>query len=239
MSSESGTPPPVGTHKGLGKILLVDDEPVITRGYSRTLAAAGFQVVVANNGAAAVALCREHQFDAIVSDIAMPEMSGLELLRAVREHDLDMPVVIMTGAPAVRSAIEAMEYGAYRYLLKPVDPVQLEEVLARAVRLHTMARVRRAALAEYESGSMQIGDRAGLETRFERALELLWVAYQPIISWSRRSLFAYEALVRSDDQTLRTPGDLFDAAERLGRLSVLGRRIRAACMRRVGLLNLR
>ena len=211
---------------GRGVILLVDDEPTITRGYARNLTASGYTVEVAHDGRAAAAIVRERQFDVIISDISMPGMGGLELLRAVREHDLDVPVVIMTGGPAVQSAVEAMEYGAHRYLIKPVDPAQLEDVVARAVRLHQMARVRREALEQYRAGGRQLGDRASLDARFDRALESIWIAYQPIISWSRRTLFAYEALVRNEEPTLRNPGDLFDAAERLNRLHELGQTIR-------------
>jgi CheY-like chemotaxis protein len=209
-----------------GLVLLVDDEPTITRGYARSLTASGFTVEIAHNGTQAAELFQQRAYDVIVSDISMPGMNGLELLRAVREHDLDVPVIIMTGAPAVQSAVEAMEYGAYRYLVKPIDPAELEEVLARAVRLHQMARVRREALEQYRAGGRQLGDRAGLEARFENALATIWIAYQPIISWSKRTLFAYEALVRNEEPALRNPGDLFDAADRLGRLHELGQIIR-------------
>lgn len=215
---------PAPTSRGI--VLLVDDEPTITRGYARGLTAAGFTVEVAHNGTEAAARFRERAFDVIISDIAMPGMTGLELLRAVREHDLDVPVVIMTGGPAVESAVQAMEYGALRYLIKPIEPADLEEVVSRAVRMHQMARVRREALEQYRAGGRQLGDRASLEIRFAHALSTVWIAYQPIISWSRRSLFAYEALVRNEEPALRSPSDLFDAAERLGRLHDLGRTIR-------------
>ncbi len=209
-----------------GVVLLVDDEPTITRGYARSLTAAGYTVEVANDGLQATARFRERAFDVIISDISMPGMSGLQLLRAVREQDLDVPVIIMTGLPAVQSAVEAMEYGALRYLIKPIDPTQLEEVVARAVRMHQMARVRREAVEQFRAGGRQLGDRASLEARFARALSSVWIAYQPIISWSSRSLFAYEALVRNEEPALASPGDLFDAAERLNRLHELGRVIR-------------
>jgi EAL domain-containing protein (putative c-di-GMP-specific phosphodiesterase class I) len=127
----------------------------------------------------------------------------------------------------VQSAIEAIEYGALRYFVKPIPAAQLEEAVSRAVRLHQMARVRREALELYRAGGSPLGDRAGLEARFSRALDNVWIAYQPIVSWSGRSLFAYEALVRSEEPTMRGPGDLFAAAERLGRLHDLGRVIRA------------
>jgi EAL domain-containing protein (putative c-di-GMP-specific phosphodiesterase class I) len=211
---------------GRGLVLLVDDEQSIARAYARTLGAVGFAVEIAFDGKAAAAAARERNFDVIVSDIAMPEMNGLELLRAVREHDLDVPFVLMTGGPAIESAVRAVEYGALRYLIKPVSTDELEEVVARAVRLHQMARIKREALEMLRMDGMRLGDRAGLEARFASALQSLWIAYQPIVSWSRRSTFAYEALVRNEEPTLRSPPDLFEAAERLGRLEDLGRTVR-------------
>ncbi len=209
-----------------GLILLVDDEPAIARAYGRTLGVAGFSVVTATDGRQAAVAAREQNFDVIVSDITMPEMNGLELLRAVREHDLDVPFVLMTGGPAVDSAVRAVEYGALRYLIKPVEPAELEEVIARAVRLHQMAKIKREALEMFRLEGKHLGDRASLEARFARALQTLWIAYQPIVSWSRRAAFAYEALVRNEEPTLRSPPDLFEAAERLGRLQDLGRIVR-------------
>jgi EAL domain-containing protein (putative c-di-GMP-specific phosphodiesterase class I) len=206
--------------------LLVDDEPTIVRGFARILTSAGFSVQIAHDGREAAELARGMSFDAIVSDIAMPEMTGLQLLRSVREHDLDVPVILMTGGPAVESAVQAVEYGALRYLIKPVDSKQLEEVVARATRLHQMAKIKREALELFRLEGKHLGDRAGLEARFANAINTLWLAFQPIVSWSDKSVIAYEALVRNEEPTLRAPPDLFEAAERLGRLRELGRIIR-------------
>jgi EAL domain-containing protein (putative c-di-GMP-specific phosphodiesterase class I) len=73
-----------------------------------------------------------------------------------------------------------------------------------------------------------VADRIALEASFQRALETLWMAYQPIVRVADRSLFGYEALLRSEEKALPHPGAILDAAERLGRLDDLGRRIRAA-----------
>ena len=219
-------PGPESEAAGRGLVLLVDDEQSIARAYARTLGAAGFAVEVAFDGKEAAAAARERSFDVIISDIAMPEMNGLELLRAVREHDLDVPFVLMTGGPAIESAVRAVEYGALRYLIKPISATELEEVVTRAVRLHQMARIKREALEVLRTEGKHLGDRAGLEARFASALGSLWIAYQPIVSWSRRSTFAHEALVRNEEPTLRSPPDLFEAAERLGRLEDLGRTVR-------------
>jgi EAL domain-containing protein (putative c-di-GMP-specific phosphodiesterase class I) len=208
------------------EVLVVDDEPVTARGYARALAAGGYKVAVAHDGREAAALAKGRQFDVIVSDIAMPDMDGLALLRAVRETDLDVPMIFMTGSPALESALAAIEYGAFRYLVKPISPETMMEAVGRAVGVHKLARVRREAAAVRELEGKPIGDRAGLEARFASAIDKLWVAAQPIISWSGRSIFAYETLLRTEEPTLRSPLDFFDAAERLGKAAELGRIIR-------------
>ncbi|HEV3033010.1 MAG TPA: EAL domain-containing protein, partial [Polyangia bacterium] len=208
------------------KVLVVDDEPVTARSYARSLTAAGYRVIIAHDGREAAALAKDQGFDVIVSDIAMPDMDGLALLRAIRQSDLDVPMVFMTGSPAIESAVQAIEYGAFRYLLKPVAPAALLDVVERAARVHRLAKVRREAVLVRELDGKPIGDRAGLEARFASALEKLWVASQPIVSWSGRQTFAYETLLRTDEPTLRSPLDFFDAAERLGRAPELGRIIR-------------
>ena len=210
----------------IGRVLVVDDEPVTARSYARALTAAGYQVSVAHDGREAAALANGAAFDVIVSDIAMPDMDGLALLRTIRQADLDVPMIFMTGSPALESAVQAIEYGAFRYLLKPVAPAALLEVVERAVRVHRLARVRREAAMVRELDGKPIGDRAGLEARFTSAVQKLWIASQPIVSWSRREIFAYETLLRTDEPTLRSPLDFFDAAERLGKAAELGRIIR-------------
>jgi EAL domain-containing protein (putative c-di-GMP-specific phosphodiesterase class I)/CheY-like chemotaxis protein len=215
------------------RVLVVDDEPVTARSYARALGAAGYQVAVAHDGREAAALAGSSAFDAIVSDIAMPDMDGLALLRTIRQADLDVPMIFMTGSPALESAVQAIEYGAFRYLLKPVAPAALLDVVERAVRVHRLARVRREAAMVRELDGKPIGDRAGLEARFSSAIEKLWVASQPIVSWSKRQIFAYETLLRTDEPTLRSPLDFFDAAERLGRAPELGRIIRGHVARQM------
>jgi EAL domain-containing protein (putative c-di-GMP-specific phosphodiesterase class I)/CheY-like chemotaxis protein len=210
-----------------GRVLVVDDEPLLLAVYRRILTSAGWTVETASNGAEARALARTDDFDVIVSDIRMPGMTGVELLRAVRERDLDVPVVLLTGDPNVDTAAEAVEYGAFRYLGKPVDSGKLLEVLRRGMQLHRLAKLKREALAIVGREGRSLEDRAAVEVRFRSALESLWIAYQPILSWRTKRIHGYEGLVRSDEPTLQGPRELFDAAERLGELHELGRTIRA------------
>jgi EAL domain-containing protein (putative c-di-GMP-specific phosphodiesterase class I)/ActR/RegA family two-component response regulator len=218
--------PPIG--QGQGRILVVDDEEALLRAIRRGLTAAGYEVATASDGMRAVDSVASVQFDAIVSDIDMPRMSGIQFLKNVRQRDAEVPVILMTGNPDVRTAIEAVAHGALQYLVKPVNMQELLKVIGRAVGLNRMAKLKRVALDLVGEGGLGSSDHLALQASFDRALDKLWMAYQPIVRVADRSLFGYEALLRSEDATLPHPGAMLDAAERLGRLDELGRKIRAA-----------
>ena len=218
---------PIVPVRGRTKVLLVDDEPALLRGICRLLTQAGHDVVTAGDGETAIRLLCSGDFDVVLSDISMPGMSGLQLTRIARERDLDVPIVLVTGAPTVESAIEALQHGAVEYLTKPVELPVLKRAIEKAVKLHEMARMKREAMALLGTARAQAGDRATLEASFDRALGALWMAYQPIVDARDRTLFGYEALVRTTEPTIPHPGAFLDAAERLERLDELGRVIRA------------
>ncbi len=219
-----------GSEKGAAlrpRVLVVDDDEVLARSYARTLSAAGYEVEIRLDGEAAIEAVRLGvSLDVVLSDIDMPRLGGLALLERVRSHDLDIPVILITGSPSLETAVAAVQHGALRYLTKPVDANQLRSVTADAVRLHRLARAKRSALDLAGGVDRLVGDRAGLVASFARALDTLWIAYQPIVSWSRREVFGYEALLRSREPSLPHPGAILDAAEQLKRLPELGRAIR-------------
>jgi EAL domain-containing protein (putative c-di-GMP-specific phosphodiesterase class I) len=208
-----------------GRILVVDDDEAILRAFTKILQTAGHRVEVAGDGVAAAEKVK-NSYDVIVSDIAMPGLDGVGLLRRIRQHDLDVPVILVTGQPQLETAMQAVGLGAYKYLSKPVPMAALLEAVREALQLHRMARLKREAVGLLGQLKMQLGDRAGLEARFELALEGVWMAYQPIVSWPDKSVFAFECLLRSDEPTLASPLEVLDAAERLEKLHVLGRRLR-------------
>ena len=211
-----------------GRVLVADDEIALLRVYKHALVAAGYAVDLANDGAQAIELVRLTEYDVIISDISMPAMDGLELLRAVRSHDLDVPVVLVTGDPALATAMRALEYGAYRYLPKPFGLEQLTQVIDSAVLVGRMAKLRRRALEIVGDSNKQVGDRAGLEAAYARASETMWMAFQPIVRSCSGAIYGYEALLRSNEATLPHPGAFLDAAARLGKQRALGRAIRDA-----------
>jgi EAL domain-containing protein (putative c-di-GMP-specific phosphodiesterase class I) len=223
--SPSSSSPDVAVE--LPTIVLVDDEEAVLRTCSRVLEASGFNVVSCTGGEAALRVLDERVVDAVVTDLQMPAIDGLALLRAIRDRDLDVPVLLMTAYPHLSTAITAMEYGALGYIPKPFDAEVLRTSVSRAVRLHRLARLKREAAALLGDELKQFGDRASLERAFERALATLWIAFQPLVSVSRREVIAYEALMRTGEPALPNPGTVLGAAERLGRLHELGRATRA------------
>jgi EAL domain-containing protein (putative c-di-GMP-specific phosphodiesterase class I)/CheY-like chemotaxis protein len=211
-----------------GRVLLVDDDASIRKAFTRILESAGLHVDTAENGVSASEKAAA-SYDVVVSDIAMPGLDGVALLKRIRQFDLDVPVVLMTGQPQLETAMQAVELGAFRYLAKPVPMNTFLDVVKEALQLHRMAKLKREAMGLLGTLEMEIGDRAGLEARFELALEGLWMAYQPIVSWRDKRVLAFECLLRSDEPALPTPLAILDAAERLGALSTLGRRTRSRC----------
>jgi len=210
-------------------VLVVDDEPPVARATERILSRRGYRITTAGSGKEALEKSLAAPFDAIISDLRMPDMDGRALLRAVRANDLDVPFIFLTGSPDLQSAIEAVEYGAFRYLIKPAEPDDLVEVVKRAVVWRRLAAVRRDIAREFRAPP--IGDRAGLEARYEAALGQLWMATQPIVRWRERTIIAYETLLRTDEPTLRNPDDFFNTAERLGRAAELGSAVRRSVSR--------
>ncbi|HEX3853202.1 MAG TPA: EAL domain-containing protein [Polyangiaceae bacterium] len=212
--------------KKQGVILVVDDEEALRRAYARSLEEAGWEVLEASTGTEALKLIESHRFDTIVTDITMPSMTGIELLRAVRKRDLDVPVILVTGNPSVGTATAAVEYGALRYLVKPIAKGVLAEAVGQAVKLQRVALLKREAAQYLGDQEKLIGDRASLELSLGRGLETLWMAYQPIVNPANRSVVAYEALVRTREPSLPHPGVLLSVAERLDRVHDVGRAIR-------------
>lgn len=211
------------------EVLVVDDEEQLRKLAQRALGKAGIDAQTAAGGEEALALLqRGKRFDTIVSDLMMPGMDGMQLLREVRQLDLDVPMIFLTGQPSLESAMAAMEQGGYRYLSKPLEHEKLIAAVKDAAAHHRLALLKRKALEVCEAGGWLIEELHDLEGRFERALDKLWLAYQPIVRWPERQILGYEALLRSTDPDLSTPGKLLDAAERLGRIQELGRRVREA-----------
>jgi EAL domain-containing protein (putative c-di-GMP-specific phosphodiesterase class I)/CheY-like chemotaxis protein len=214
-----------------GRVLVVEDDRSLQEAYADILLDAGFEVITASDVAGALAVLEAHAVDVVLSDVLMPGGTGVDLLRAVRERDLDVPVVLATGSPSVETAVQAVEMGALHYMLKPVSGPDLVRAVGNAARLRRLAAVKREALRYLGRTDGLMGDRAGLEAVFGRALDSLYMAYQPIVRTWDGSVFAWEALLRTREPAVAGPVQFFEMAERLGRVRELGRAVRASVAR--------
>jgi two-component system OmpR family response regulator len=103
------------------KVLLVDDEMDFVQALSARLETRGLVVQTASSGQEAIDKAKKESFDAVVLDLAMPGMDGIETLKALRDHDPDLQIILLTGHATLQKGVEAMKLGAMDFLEKPVD----------------------------------------------------------------------------------------------------------------------
>ena len=133
-----------------GRILVVDDEVELTKALCETLTAQNFAVTGVNSGKDALKAIESESFDVILSDLMMPGMDGIQMLRDALALDSQLVGIIMTGQGTVQTAVEAMKLGAFDYVLKPFKLQAMLPILNRAMqvrRLH-MENVRLRQWAE-------------------------------------------------------------------------------------------
>jgi len=114
------------------KVLVADDEPLMRLFIAETLKRQGTEVILAENGAIAIQKLQEEPFDLVLSDIKMPQKSGLDVLKTCKSLHPNCLVILMTAHGTIESAIEAMKLGAFNYLMKPFSPEALEGALQKA-----------------------------------------------------------------------------------------------------------
>src|SRR5688572_29207137 len=132
MSSHSSTRPTTNKDSR-PRILIVDDEAVVRATFARFLGARGYDTVTVDSGAAAIAELHGGSFEVMLSDIFMPGMSGLELLTESLRIQGDLAVLMLTANSDANAATEAMSHGAMDYLVKPIELVELERAIVRAI----------------------------------------------------------------------------------------------------------
>jgi len=203
-------------------VLVAEDDQDLAAYFADVLTDSGFEVHTAPNSPAALLAIGRTRPDAVLADLMMPGGGGMELLRVARQRHPDLPVVLVTGAPDTESAIEAMELGALHYLRKPVAAQEI----VRAVN-HAVERRRRRRDEVVPAGAGIPGEDIDLiEEALSRALSSAWLAYQPVLDVRCNSTYGHEALLRTRERSFTSPQAILEAAERLGRMQEVGRRMR-------------
>lgn len=201
-------------------ILFVDDQPEVTEALQLAFYRKPFRVYTANSGEAALEILSSKCVDVVVSDEQMPGMCGSQFLTVVRRKYPNAIRIILSGHANFRATIAAInEAGAHHFLMKPCSPDEIAQCITRILDEQEQRPFADPGAAR---------ENASLEAmrEFDEALAALWVAFQPVIRTEESEVFAYEALVRSNHPELKTPGLLFQAAERLDRVVELEGRVR-------------
>ncbi len=125
-----------------GRVLIVDDEPRMTASLQALLESDGHETVTANSGQDAIDKLKSGVFDVVLADVRMPEVDGIDVLRAARDVEPDRPVVLMTAYASLETAVAALNDGAYDYLLKPIDLTEMRLTVRRAVEKRRLDQLR-------------------------------------------------------------------------------------------------
>lgn len=114
------------------KILIIDDEILVRNFLAETLRRKAFDVMTAESGSKALSLLKEYPFDLVITDMKMPGLTGIDVLRKVKELSANTVVVIITAFGSIENAVDAMRLGAFNYLIKPFSPDTVEAVIEKA-----------------------------------------------------------------------------------------------------------
>ena len=132
-------------------ILIVDDEKNYPLILSAVLQEEGYETLTANSGQEALDILANSDVDLILTDMKMPKMDGIELLGRVKENDPELPIIMMTAYGTVEKAVEAMQKGAYSYILKPFDNEQLVLYVHKAIAMHRVVKENRLLRSAVET----------------------------------------------------------------------------------------
>jgi len=138
------------------RVLVVDDEADVLQIFLDLFETTGHEGVTAANGEEAIALIQRESFDLVVTDINLPGQDGLAVLRAAREADPDLAVIVITGFASTSTAIEALRSGAYDYLTKPFDLWDVAQVIERGIERKRLALENRRLLSDLELANEEL-----------------------------------------------------------------------------------
>jgi two-component system response regulator HydG len=122
------------------KVLVIDNDPAHAEAMADSLRSVGFECTVAGSGPEGAELLDVGTYEIVITDLKMPELGGLEILAKVKQVQPDAEVILVTGHGTIESAVEAMQRGAFNYLLKPLDLKQLRAVVENAARSQYLRR---------------------------------------------------------------------------------------------------
>jgi len=143
---------------GSEKILVIDDEKRMCDSLRELFSSSGHDVLTTQSSSEAIKLIKSKPFDLIVTDIKMPEFSGLDILKTAREVDPEIIVILMTGYASLESSLDAIKNGAFEYLLKPVEFTQLEISVKRGLEIRQSNLERKKLFEELKTSNLNLNN---------------------------------------------------------------------------------
>jgi DNA-binding NtrC family response regulator len=153
------------------KILVVDDDASFRRVVDYTLGEEGYETVLAANGEQALKMFSESEFSLVVTDVLMPQLGGLELMRRTRAMAPEVPVVVVTAHAAVEDAVNAMREGAFDYIEKPINRDQLKFVVRKALEVKELRR-ENLRLRQAVSERLELKNMIGGSERIQKVFQV-------------------------------------------------------------------
>ena len=156
-------------------ILLIDDEPIALSNMSHVLEREGYKVTACENGESGLAAMQSTEFDIVLTDLRMPGIDGMDVLRHIRESTPDVPVIMITGHAALDSAVDAMKAGAFHYIAKPFRLDEAREVVRSALELRRIRRENsqlKERIEEISSHASIITQDLGVQRMLETARQI-------------------------------------------------------------------
>ena len=157
------------------RILVVDDEAVLRDGVRKILERGGMEVATSSGGRTALAMMQETDFDLVITDLKMPGMNGIEVLKAIKILQPEVPVIIITGYSTVDTAVEAMKNGAFDYIAKPFTPDQITEKVEKALEQRevlTENLLLKKELREHHGFDLFIGESREMQKIYRRIMQV-------------------------------------------------------------------
>ena len=154
------------------EILVVDDDALVNEFFEAVLKRLGHRVTTVASGEQGLQLIREREFDIVLSDVKMPRMSGIDLLKQAKTESPETVVIMITAYGTVKDAVEAMKLGAFDYILKPILPDELEMIVAKALEHRQLILENRILRSEIR-GRYQFENIVGADKKLLSLLETL------------------------------------------------------------------
>lgn len=168
-------------------ILVVDDDSIILDSIAELLKLEGYKVSTASSADQALARLAEHPYQLVLTDVNMPTVSGLELLRKIRAKHPETVVVLITGYGTIESAVESIKSGAYHYVTKPIIDEEIKVIVARALEQHRLL-----------SENQELREQLGLKLSFDNIIGQ---------DYKMKKLFELVKIVADTDTTILITGE--------------------------------